>query len=53
MLGKMTMNMGHMTMKIRSVRNFVKVFLSNVNKKCEEIPKIVLLGPHDHVGGIT
>ena len=45
--------LGHMTMMIRSVRNFIKVFLRNASKKCEEIPKIVLLGPHDHVGGVT
>ena len=60
MVGHMTMVMahitimvGHMTMMIRSVRNFVKVFIINVSKKCEEIPKIVVLGPHDHVIGIT
>ena len=60
MLGHMTMMMGHMTimvgqmtMMIRSVRKFIKVFLRNVSKKCEEIPKLVLLGPHDHVGGVT
>ena len=60
MLGHMTMTMGHMTimvgnmnMMIRSVRNFVKVFLRNVTNKCEEITKIVVLGPHVHVGGVT
>ena len=45
--------LGHMTMLIRSVRKFVKVFLSNVSKKYEEIPKIVVLGPHEHMGGVT
>ena len=53
MLGHMTIMVGHMTMMIRSVRKFVKVFLSNVSKKCEEIPKIVVLGPHDRVGVVT
>ena len=53
MMGHMTIMVGHMTMMIRSVRKFVKVFLSNVSKKCEEIPKIVVLGPHDHTGGST
>ena len=52
MLGHMTIMVGHMTMMIRSVRKFVKVCLRNVSKKCEEIPKIVVLGPHDHVGGV-
>ena len=42
-----------MTMMIRKVRKFIKVSLSKVSKKCEEIPKIVVLGPHDHVVGVT
>ena len=59
MLGHMTMTMAHMTIMvghmtmIRSVRKFLKVFLSNDSKKCEENPKIVVLGSHDHVGGVT
>ena len=59
MLGHMAMMMGHtimvghITMMIRSVRKFVKVFIRNVSKKCEEISKIEVLGPHDHVGGVT
>ena len=53
MMGHMTIMMGHMTMMIRSVRMFVMVFLSNVSKKCEEIPKIVVLGLHDHVVRVT
>ena len=53
MLGHMTIMVGHMTMMIRSVRKFVKVFLRNASKKCGEIPKIVVLYPHDHVGGVT
>ena len=42
-----------MTMMIRIIRMLVKVFLRNVSKKCEEIPKIVVLGLHDHVGRVT
>ena len=53
MLGHMTVMVGHMTVVIKCVRKFVKVFLSNANKKCEENSKIVVLGPHDHVGGVT
>ena len=53
MMGHMYIMVGHMTMMIRSVRKFVKVCLRNVSKKCEENPKIVVLGPHDHVGGVT
>ena len=52
-MGHMTIMVGHMTMMIRSVRKFVNDFLSNVSKQCEDIPKIVLLGPHDNVGGVT
>ena len=50
MMGRMTIIVGHMSMMIRSVRKFIKVF---IRKKCKEIPKIVVLGQHDHVGGIT
>ena len=53
MLGHMTIMIGHMTMMIRSVIKFVNLFLSNVSKKCEEIPKTMVLGPHDHMGGVT
>ena len=51
MIDHMTIMVGHMTMMI--TRKFVKVFINNVSKKCEEIPKIVVLGPHDQVGGVT
>ena len=39
MMGHMTIMVGHMTMMIGSVSKFVKVFLSNVSKKCEQIAK--------------
>ena len=52
MMGHMTIMVGHMTMMIVIVRKFVNVFLRNVSKKCEEVPKIVVLGPHDHVGWV-
>ena len=53
MMGHMTIMVGHMSMLIRSARKFVNVFLRYTSKKHEEIPKIIVLGPHDHVGGVT
>ena len=45
--------LGHMTMIIISAREYIKESLRNVGNKCEEITKIVVLGSHDHVGGVT
>ena len=39
MMGHMTIMVGHMTMMIRSVRKFVKVFLSNASNKSEKFLK--------------
>ena len=53
MLGHMTIMVVHITMMIRSLRKSLKVSLRNVGKKCEEIPKIVVLGSHDYVVWVT
>ena len=53
MMGYMTIMVGHMTMMIRIVRKSLKVPLSNVGKKCEEVmkceryPKIMMMDPHN------
>ena len=53
MMCRISIMVSDMTIMIKSVIKFVKVFLNNFSKKCEEIIKILVLDPHDHVGGVT